>query len=75
MSRKTTEAYFNLLKYVHEELIEMNGSGIIIDFEKAERQALHQLQTGIRIFGCWFHFCQALRRKITSMEELFELLR
>lgn len=75
MSRKTKEAYFNLLKYVHEELIELNESGIIIDFEKAERGAISELQMGIRIFGCWFHFCQALRRKIASMQELFQLVR
>lgn len=75
MSRKTTEAYFNILKYVDEELLPLSGSGIIIDFEKAERQAISKLKTGIKIFGCFFHFCQALRRKLASMGQLFELVR
>lgn len=75
MSRKTTEAYYSLLKYVHENLIPITGAGIIIDFEKAERLAISKLNTGITIYGCWFHFCQALRRKVASMGELFELVR
>lgn len=75
MSRKTTEAYFNILKYVHEKLIPIRGAGIIIDFEKAERLAIERLKTGIKIFGCWFHFCQSLRRKLATMGELFEVVR
>lgn len=75
MSRKTTEAYFNILKYVDEELIPLSGSGIIIDFEKAERLAISKLGTEIDIYGCWFHYCQALRRKLATMGELFELVR
>lgn len=75
MSRKTTNAYYSVLKYVHENLIPLVGSGIIIDFEKAERLAISRLNTGIVIYGCWFHFCQALRRKLASLGELFELVR
>lgn len=75
MSRKTTEAYLNILRYVHENLIPIDGQGIIIDFEKAERLALTRLGTGISVLGCWFHFCQALRRMMATMGELFELVR
>lgn len=75
MSRKTADAYYSVLKYVHENLIPLVGAGIIIDFEKAERLAISRLNTGILIYGCWFHFCQALRRKLASMGELFELVR
>lgn len=75
MSRKSTNAYLSVLKYVHENLIPIAGAGIIIDFEKAERLAISKLNSGITILGCWFHFCQALRRKLASMGELFELVR
>lgn len=75
MSRKTTKAYYSALKYIHENLIEIAGAGIIIDFEKAERLAISKLNTGITIYGCWFHFCQALRRMVATMGELFELVR
>lgn len=75
MTRKTTVAYLSILRYVHEELIPIVGQGIIIDFEKAERLALGQLRTGIPVLGCWFHFCQALRKMMATMGELFELVR
>lgn len=75
MSQKTTKAYMNVLQYVHDNLLPIDGSGIIIDFEKAERLAISKLNTGINILGCWFHFCQALRRKMASIAELFALVR
>lgn len=71
MSHKTTKAYVSVLKYIHDNLIPLTGAGIIIDFEKAERLALSQLNLDIVIYGCWFHFCQALRRKMATMGELF----
>lgn len=75
MSKRTTEAYDAALKYIHKNLIPLVGSGIIIDFEKAMRAALRNLNTTIKIYGCWFHFCQALRQKAASMKDLFELIR
>lgn len=75
MSRKTTDAYFNLLQYVHKYLVAIVGAGIIIDFEKAERLAIKKLKTNITIYGCWFHFCQALRRNLAKMGILYELVR
>lgn len=75
MTRKTTEAYKDALEYVNENLIELQGRGMITDFEKAMRSALHQVVPDLKTYGCWFHYCQALRRKMASMKELFELVK
>lgn len=75
MSRRTTQAYVSALKYVHENLIELEGQGIIIDFESAMRAALKIVVPHLPIFGCWFHHVQALRRMMTTMKELHELIR
>lgn len=78
MSRRTKEAYVSALKYVHSNLIPLVGRGIIIDFEKAMRAALYEVTPDsmyTKILGCWFHLCQALRRKMASLKELFELIR
>lgn len=75
MSRKTTAAYLSVLRYVNDNLIPIVGEGIIIDFEKAERLALAKLNTGISILGCWFHFCQCLRKKLATIGDLFQLCR
>lgn len=75
MSRRTTEAYTSALKYVHEKLISLKGDGFIIDFEKAMRTALQKVVPDINLMGCWFHFCQSLRRKMASLKNLHEMIR
>lgn len=75
MTRRTTEAYVNALEYIHEKLIPLKGKGIIIDFEKAMRAALKKVSPDIVVLGCWFHFCQAIRRKMVSIKDLAELVR
>lgn len=75
MSRRTIEAYESVFKYINEKLVPLRGEAIIIDFEKAIRKALIRILKSIgsemSILGCWFHMCQALRRKLVSMTELF----
>lgn len=66
MNRRTTEAYVNALKFVHENLIELVGKGIIIDFESAMRAALKVVVPNLPILGCLFHHIQALQRKMNN---------
>lgn len=79
MSRRTTEAYESVFKYITEKLIPLRGEAIIIDFEKAMRKALIQILKSIdshmSILGCWFHMCQALRRKLSKLPDLFQKVR
>lgn len=75
MTRRTIEAYQSVLEYIHQNIIPIRGKAIIIDFEKAMRQAIKTVSPNMKILGCWFHFCQALRRKMASMNELFQLVR
>lgn len=74
MTRRTTEAYVAALKYVNDNIFELIGRGIIIDFEKAMRSSLKKVSP-MPVYGCWFHFAQALRRKMKSMSDLYELIR
>lgn len=75
MTKRTKESYIGGLTYVHNNLIELNGDGIIIDFEIAMRTALKFVAPNLKVFGCWFHHVQCLRRMMASMKELFELIR
>lgn len=75
MTNRTTAAYASALQYVNDNIIEINGSGIIIDFEKAMRAGLRKVSPNIPILGCWFHFAQAFRRKMASLTDLFTLVR
>lgn len=76
MTKRTIAAYENVFRYIHEKLIPLRGKAIIIDFEKAMRKGLinvlKSIGSNMGILGCWFHFCQALRRKMSQMPQLFE---
>lgn len=75
MSRRTIEAYTAGLKFVHQNLIELRGAGIIFDFELAMRAALKTIAPDLPVYGCLFHYMQALQRMMTSMTTLFNLIR
>lgn len=75
MTRRTIESYEAALNFVHENLIELEGAGIIIDFENAMRTALKRVCPNLPVYGCLFHFVQATTRKVASMSALFELVR
>ena len=34
------------------------------------RNALRKLHPDLKIFGCWFHFCQAVKRQAKKLNEL-----
>lgn len=75
MTRKTQKTYEHCLCYVHENVFSLRCESIITDYEIAMRQALKEVVPGIKLLGCWFHFAQAIRRKVASICELFELVR
>lgn len=74
MTKRTIDAYV-AAKFVNDNLITLKASGIIIDFENAMRASLKIVVPDLKIYGCWFHHVQALRRMMASMKDLFELVR
>lgn len=75
MTRKTQKAYEHALRYVHKNIFSLQCEAMITDYEIAMRQAVRQVVPGIKQLGCWFHFAQAIRRKVASLSELFEHVR
>lgn len=75
MTRKTQKCYEHALGYVHTNVFPLCCEAIITDFEIAMRQAIRKVVPGIKLLGCWFHYAQAIRRKVASLSELFELVR
>lgn len=37
---------------------------IITDFETGLRHAIRKIFPGVRLRGCWFHYCAAVRKKL-----------
>lgn len=75
MSRRTVEAYEAAINFIHQNLIEMEGHGMIIDYENAMRTALKKMYPNLPVYGCLFHFMQATHRKMASMTTLYDLIR
>lgn len=75
MTRKTQQAYEHVFRYIHENIIPLNCKAIITDYEAAMRQGLKNVLPNIKLLGCWFHYAQAVRRKVASLSSLFSLVR
>lgn len=75
MTRKTMKAYEHALRYVNENIFPLRCEAIITDYEVAMRQAIKKVVPGIKQLGCWFHYAQAIRRKVASLNDLFESVR
>lgn len=75
MTRKTEKAYKHALQYVNDNIFRLQCEATITDFEVAMRQAIRKVVPGVKQLGCWFHYAQAIRRKVATLSELFELVR
>lgn len=75
MSNRTTEAYKSVFNYIHQNVLPLDASAIITDFEYALRNGLKATVPSTPLLGCWFHHCQCLRRKVASFSDLFELIK
>ena len=68
--KASTETYSKVLKHIKEKAKEIGVDlshcdwNVMMDFEKAERNAFQQVFPNTAIFGCGFHYCQALLKNI-----------
>lgn len=74
MSNRTAAAYKSVFKYINDNLLQLQAHGIITDFEIALRSSLKEIVPETMLLGCWFHYSQALRKKVASIPLLFKLI-
>ena len=60
MEDRTTEDYLSVLEQV-KNTINIKPIKIIIDFERAERNALQTMFPDAKIIGCFFHYSQVIK--------------
>lgn len=66
MSKKSTKCYVHLFNYLNSNILNLDGAVFISDYEIGLRKAIASEFPSSQLFGCWFHFCQAIRRQITT---------
>lgn len=75
MSRKTEHAYKSVFKYIEENIFDLKTAKTFTsDYERAIRNVLRQLYTGADLFGCYFHFTQAVKKRASQTPGLNALI-
>lgn len=62
MTRKTQEAYTHLFQCIEAEIINLEPTSFMTDYEVAMRNALRVVFPEAQLSSCWFHYCQAVKR-------------
>lgn len=68
MSRKTADAYIALFNYIQKNIIDLEPTEIISDFEGGLRKAVNTVFPRTRLRGCWFHFKMAITKKCKALQ-------
>lgn len=74
MSRKTEACYLHLFKTLRG-LLPLDGRSFMTDFEVAMRNALRVVYPNVQQYSCWFHYCQAARKKCSKFPKLVKSLK
>lgn len=75
MSNKTQIAYSHVFKYIHNNIFKLDCASFTTDYELAMKNAIRSLFPKTRLVSCWFHFVQAVRKHMSQMKSLFDLIR
>lgn len=77
MSSKSEAAYIHVLEYIEQNVFSMkNCSSFMTDYERAMKNALRAVYgPQVKIFSCWFHFTQAVKRKASQIDGFYSFIR
>lgn len=73
MSHKTEKAYIHLMNYIESDIISLRPTTFMTDYEEAMRNAIRKTYPDTQLYGCWFHFCQAVKRHGSQLRSGFML--
>ena len=64
MTHKDEELYTALILKIKELLPQLQPTSMMSDWERGSRNAFKHVYPGTRIYGCWFHYTQAIWKHI-----------
>lgn len=75
MTTKTREAYEHVFQFIDANLFKFQASTFHTDYEMGLRKALRNVFPTATLKGCWFHYCQAMRRKTQTIKGFGAIVR
>lgn len=75
MSRKTQVCYSHILNYIDKNICSLEARTFMTDFELAMRNAISIQYPEAELNCCWFHFCQAVKRKGAKIGGFIDFIR
>lgn len=66
MSNRTSACYQAVFKFIEKKQFKLRPDEIISDFETGLRHAIRAKFPDVRLRGCWYHYCAAIRKKLLS---------
>lgn len=75
MTNKTTKAYESVFAYIKENIFSMEGFSFMTDYESAMRNALKTTFPNSVFYACWFHYTQAIKKRVEQDNRLKELIK
>lgn len=64
MSNRTSACYQAVFKFIENYGFKLQPGEIMTDFETGLRHAIRIKYPNIQLRGCWFHYCQAIRKRL-----------
>lgn len=75
MSRKTEVAYKHIFDYINSNIISLECASMMTDFELSMRNAFTKLVPTTEMFCCWFHFCQAMKKRASQCNNMISYIK
>lgn len=75
MTRKSEACYRHLLTYIQKNVFNLRAESFMTDFEISMRNAVQKLYPQAKHYTCWFHFCQAVKRHASKIENFTVTIR
>lgn len=72
MTKKSAAAYEAVFASI-ETIFPLQPLSFMTDFEKGMRKAINNFYPQAKLYGCWFHFCRALRGYALGLK-LYQLI-
>lgn len=74
MNSKKSECYESIFQHIEMSAMKLKPKTFHSDYESGLRKAIRNVYSGVKIIGCWFHYCQAVRRKCRQTKGFFRSL-